>query len=182
VPDGAVTREREAVTRLIARVVALYGIETRLEVSTGPLEGLAPADLVVSRDGASWPSDVGRHLRSLATLARKVLLVVVSNPERLGSERQGRSSRETLSLAPVLWELGRVREHEYLVIPRALEMLNRLTDDAASSAVLRGPLGAMVRRTAMLHAFVVDLAPRTPQARRRLRAVEEEARKGARDV
>jgi hypothetical protein len=109
-------------------------------------------------------------------------LVVVSNPERLGSERQGRSSRETLSLAPVLWELGRVREHEYLVIPRALEMLNRLTDDAASSAVLRGPLGAMVRRTAMLHAFVVDLAPRTPQARRRLRAVEEEARKGARDV
>jgi hypothetical protein len=165
------------VTRLIERVADAYGVETKLEVQAGALEGLASADLVVSFDAASWTLDIARHLRFLATLARKVLVIVVRNPERLGSARQGRPSRETLALAPVLWELGRVREHEYLVVPRAVAMLNRLSGDTASSAALRGPLGAMVRRTARLHAFVVDMAPRTPQARRRLLAAQEGARK-----
>jgi hypothetical protein len=176
------TREREAVARLVERVTATYGIETRLEIHEDALDVLTPADLVVSFGSLSRAVDWDGHLRSLASLARKLLVVVVPNPERIGSPRWGRGSRETLSLARVLWDVGRVREHEYLVVPAVFATMARLPGDSASSVVLRGPLGAMVRRVARLHAFVVDTVPRTPQARRRLRTVEEAGGKRALDV
>ena len=58
----------------------------------------------------------------------------------------------TEALAPVLWEIGRVREHMFLEVP---------------PLGLRAP--RLVRRVAPQHAFVIDVTPRTPQARRRLR-------------
>jgi hypothetical protein len=55
----------------------------------------------------------------------------------LGLPGEAPSWGATSALAPVLWEIGRVREHE------------PIQGDG--------------------HAFVVDVTPRTPQARRRLR-------------
>jgi hypothetical protein len=167
------TKTREAVTWLVERIATAYAVETRLEIKKGALDGLTPSDLVVSFDASSQAVNPERHLRSLAGLARKVLVVIVPNPERIGSPRTGRGSGETLSLASVLWDVGRVREHEYLVVPRVVASIARLRGNSVSSTALRGPLGALVRRAANLHAFVVDTAPRTPQARRRLRTAEE---------
>jgi len=124
-------------------------------------------------NGAGWEGT----LRAFARQADKLVVVVVGNPDRIGAPPGERVNGGTLSLAPLLWEVGRVREHEYLCIPRIVSILGRLRSDSVSSVALHGPLGAAVRRSARLHAFVVDVAPRTPQARRRLRTVEEAARK-----
>lgn len=171
--DDAKTREREAITRVVERVATAYGTETRLEIHEGALDGLTPADLVVSLDASPQAGNLDRRLRSLAALARKVLVLIVPNPERIRWRPAERGNHGTIALARVLWEVGRVREHDYLDIPRAVAALARLPGDAVSAGALRGPIGAVVRRAARLHAFVVDTAPRTPQARRRLRTAEE---------
>jgi hypothetical protein len=99
-------------------------------------------------------------LREAASFAKKLLIAVVSNPrpwEGLlhagGGRRADSDPRRTAVLAPVLWELGRVRAHDYLAVPAWFE---------------RMPAEGLVARVARLHAFVVDTAPRTPQGRRRL--------------
>src|SRR5580700_9006275 len=86
---GRGTVEREAVARLVERVTAAHGIETRLDIHDGPLDALTPSDLVVSFDAPSRVVDWVHRSRSLARLARKILIVIVSNPERLGSPRKG---------------------------------------------------------------------------------------------
>jgi len=174
-------RDLEAVRRLVDRVARANGVGTRVEIHEGTVDRPAAADMVVSFDlsaGPGWE----RRLGALAALARKVLVVVVPNPERVGASRAAGERWETLAIAPVLWELGRVREHEYLAIPRAVAAIARLRGGTASSADLRGATGAIVRRAARLHAFVVDTTPRTPQARRRLRTAEEGGSKKAPDV
>jgi len=158
--------------RFVQSVAAAYGAATVLADATlaggpaGPAEvrvespdalaaGVERVDLVVSFDaparGAGWEP----YLVALANRAQKVLLVFVGNAERPG----GGTSPHTTALARVLWQVGRVREHAYLGLPRLV----------AASEVVQAPAGVLVRRTARLHAFVVDTAPRTPQARRRLR-------------
>jgi hypothetical protein len=135
-----------------------YGAESVLHVA-GPGEALEPADLVVAHDSLAAVPDWRAYLRQLAALATKVLVVVVPNPQSVGTAAArilGRgvevSLGRTASLAPVLWELGRVREHTYFDVPAGLGRMPR----------------AVVVRAARLHAFVVDVRPRTPQARRRL--------------
>jgi hypothetical protein len=122
--------------------------------------GTDPADLVVSFDAPSRTARWHEYALSLAGLARKVLVVLVTNPERTWSRRAG--DRAVVELAGVLWRAGRVRERTYLGLP---SLLSSREYDARSF-----PAPFVVRRTARVQAFVVDTAPRTPQARLRLRA------------
>jgi hypothetical protein len=150
----------------IARWTAEYGITSSLEIAdVGPdrLRELEPADLVVVR-GLPRAEDWRGNLRTLARLARKLLVVVTSNPDSplvatsrlLGLGPQKTDVGHTEVLAPVLWEIGRVRDHVYLDAPGWTEGAPRLG-----------------RRLARLHAFAVDVRPRTRQARRRLAQARE---------
>jgi len=146
----------------IARWTAEYGITSSLEIAdVGPerLRELEPADLVVVRQGRAPGGDWRADLQTYGRLARKLLVLVTSNPDSpvvaasrlLGLGRSGAGVDRTDVLAPVLWEIGRVRDHVYLDAPGWTGATPRLG-----------------RRLARLHAFAVDVRPRTPQARRRL--------------
>lgn len=170
-------REEEAVRRFVQSVAAAYGAatvladapragdaagatEVRVVLPDALAAGVDRVDLLVSWDAparAAGAAGWEEYLAALARRAQKALLVLARNAERPG---QG-SSPDTTALARVLWQVGRVRQHAYLGLPRLV----------ASSDVVEAPAGALVRRVARIHAFVVDTAPRTPQARRRLRTV-----------
>jgi hypothetical protein len=144
-------------------------------------EELPSSDLVITYDALAVVADWREYLRALARLAGKVLVVVVRNPQylsvtlpvvtlraatRLGWEHafQGSEAWQTEALAPVLWSLGRVRDHVYLKGEGwASELLSAL--------LRRSPFEApewLRSRASAMHAFVVDMRPRTPQARRHL--------------
>jgi hypothetical protein len=149
----------------LARWKTEYGVTSALEVadpSPGRVAALEPSDLVIVRSGRALAGSWRDELRTLGRLARKLLVVVTSNPDRAGFRAgqalglgppDGEMARTEL-IAPVLWELGRVRDHVYLDSPRWADATSRLG-----------------RRLARLHAFAVDMRPRTPQARRRLTQV-----------
>ncbi len=114
--------------------------------------GLADAhvDLVVVHGIAAPPHEWRAWISSLATKATKLVVVGAPDPDlargatvaRLVGRALGRgpvrgSWGATCARAPVLWDIGRVREHE--------------------------------RTGGGSHAFVIDVTPRTPQARRKLR-------------
>ncbi len=187
-------------------------VEVRV-MGPGGLAELPVSDLVLVYQGALPVEDGHAYLRAMARHARTILVVVTRNPEhwRLASRDALRGLRAsdattTKALAPVLWELGRVRDHVYFdapcwpAWPPARDSASWLggstrhvygaerwpyfggagwTDELEPALVRRpsferaGP--RVLRRTAYLHAFVVDLRPRTPQARRKL----ELARAGA---
>ena len=163
----------DEVRRFVARAVEAYaassvlsdveyggGPEVRL-LASGTVDGdVPPADLVVSFDPPSRMGRCDERLLRLGKLARKVLVVLVPNPERPWPLRPGRRS-STTELAGVLWKVGRVRERAYLGVPRSVA-----GPDVEPSVA---HAGFLVRHTARLQAFVVDTRPRTPQARRRLR-------------
>jgi hypothetical protein len=128
-----------------------YGVGSVLHV-TGPHEPLEPADLVMVHDALAQAGDWRAYLRKLAGLARKVLVLLAPNPQSVLGWGREASLGSTTTLAPVLWELGRVREHTYVDVPWGLD---------------RAPASVLVR-AARSHAFVVDVRPRTRQARRRM--------------
>jgi hypothetical protein len=116
-----------------------------------PDASLGPCDVVVSHapphaDEATWAAE----LRAAAALATKILVVFAPNPRRLLGHGVA-----TTEIAPVLWELGRVREHLFLDAPPALETALDMAPEK------------LRERLARSHAFVVDRTPRTPQERRR---------------
>jgi hypothetical protein len=165
----------EHVEPFVSRVAGDYRATTALsDIALGGVLGVRvaaidtrspetePADLVVSLGAASGAIGWEEHLVSLGRLARKALVVVVPNPERLGLRHGARGPRVT-DLARVLWRIGRVRERAYLDVPRLVA--------AGHRGAMHVPVGPLVRRTAGMQAFVVDTAPRTPQARLRLRTV-----------
>jgi len=154
--------------------VAKYGVETVLERVVGhgpsacdplatrgkrvvvarddrPLE-TAMFDLVVVHgdeepDAGEWRA----RLVGLAKRASKLFVVETRNPRPpsriarlIGASNGAAPWGSTAALAPVLWDIGRVREHVFL--------------GAASDA-----------RSAPRHAFAIDVTPRTPQARRKVR-------------
>ncbi len=127
---------------------------------------LPQADMVISFDAPPSVRAWQEYVAALARAARKVLIVVVRNPDRVlsGASHPGRQTR---GLARVLWSVGRVRQHVYLDVPSWVTALQRVRGHRFEE-VIDSPVGAAVRLTAPLHAFVVDTAPRTPQARRRL--------------
>ena len=135
-----------------------YDVESVLHV-TAPGDALEPADLVMVHDALDRAPDWRAYLKQLAGTARKVLVLLAPNPDRIDSRlahlfgagrRTARGS--TTALASVLWELGRVREHAYLDVPWGLD----------------GAPASLVMRVARFHALVLDVRPRTRQARRRL--------------
>ena len=145
----------DALATHVARWKGEFGATSVLEiseVSPGRLRELEPADLVVVRHdlwrAGEWPGD----LRAVGRLARTVLVVVTLNPAFVAG-RLVRHERVpgTEVLAPLLWDLGRVRDHVYLDAPAWAQAMPRL-----------------LVRLARRHAFAVDMRPRTPQARRRL--------------
>lgn len=155
-------RERAAVVRLVDRVAHGCGAATTWYEPPLGGGGEAPqhADVVVSCAGGQ------SHVTDLASRAAKALIIVRPNPDRVGAGAKGAGF---LELTRLLWEVGRVREHAYLVFPRAVEAMAAAKGQVVGPDVAHAPVGTLVRRTAHLHAFVVDTAPRTPQARRRLR-------------
>jgi hypothetical protein len=124
---------------------------------------LPKCDLVVVH-GEALAGDWRGSLLALGKLAVKLVVVGVENPGAWQAEARSLFARvaggmnggsgwgRTEALAPVLWEIGRVREHAFLDVPRLATRVPRLA-----------------RRVAPLHAFVIDVTPRSPQARRRLR-------------
>gem|GEM_PF-1605766 len=207
----------------------------------GDVASLPRSDMVVCYHAFDFVTDWRAYLRTVASLARKVLVVTVCNPDNWGvamirglAKLRGAGGVEapeawrTDVLAPELWSVGRVKEHTYFDCPwwpdlqvspgqsltdRIKKMVGvrgkksefRFTDthedsvvatkyvyggdrwpyfggpgwvddllpgllkhpcfDGAKSKVLRA-------RSAHLHAFVVDMRPRTPRERRRLATLE----------
>lgn len=157
------------------RVRAVYGLKADVRIAGNDDVILPKSDLVLIHGGAlggDWRSG----LTSLAKHATKLVIVVVENPrawqaqshalfERLtgGKHANGTNGNggwgKTADLAPVLWELGRVREHLFLDVPPF----------ASTTALAPRLASRLAPRLAPRHAFVVDVTPRSPQARRRLR-------------
>ncbi len=119
-----------------------YGIESVLHLSR-PDDTGDPADLVMVHPARVASPDWRASFVRAASLATKLLVVLAPNGPR---------AVRTAVLAPALWAIGRVREHTYVDVPFGLE---------------RAPAW-LVRRLARSHVFVVDVRPRTRQARRRL--------------
>lgn len=171
-PEG-----RRAIDDYLVGLVALFGAESILEVVAGQPSAspLAGADLVVCRDVR--PRSTSRHdLERLAASARKVLVVFTGNGERVGAPS---SAFRTCDIAPLLWAVGRVRDHAYFGLPAPVAALVRWRRGGDLPGVLHAPVPTVVSRSAQLHAFVVDTTPRTPQARRRLRTMAEAREAGS---
>jgi hypothetical protein len=125
----------------------LAGLVGRGVVRVSRDEAGQGTDLVVAHAPVGRGEDeLARSIRAAAQSATKVLVVFAPNPRRLLG-----GGVATDRIAPVLWEIGRVREHVYLGCPAALEHAPERVRE----------------RVARTHAFVVDLSPRTPQERRR---------------
>jgi hypothetical protein len=200
------------------------------------LDALPTADIVLSYHALSFVPDPAAYLKALARKARKALVVTVCNPDTWGvrvirgfSKLRGMTGVDapaiwrTETLAPLLWELGVVKEHEYFDCPwwpdlqvspgqslqdRLKQMLPwrrrenlefTATDGELSKTHVYGAgrwpyfggggwheelLPALLKHpafdggprkvrewTSHLHGFVVDVRPRTPQAKRRIRLV-----------
>ena len=219
-------------------IYAKYGAnnaDVRIVADPMALAKQSPADLVVAYHALPFVDDWRAYLKLLAKLARKVLIVPICNPDNwgfdairlLGKLRGVRGLQppdvwHTKTLAPALWELGRVREHVYFDCPwwpdvpvsagqsvsdRLKQLVSQLKNkddvkagggpdaklaerfvydvnkwpyfggpgwvDELFPALIKHPCfdGStmkMLPRFAHLHAFVVDMRPRTPQERRRL--------------
>jgi hypothetical protein len=226
---SAVTNDDAAqvAKNVYARAAPSGSVDIRVVPETTDLSHfLPPSDLVVTCDALALVHDWKTYLQSLRQLTNKVLVVVVRNPQFLGVMSGGTSSYSTdratggiETLAPVLWELGRVREHQYV----AASPLSELVSAPIRTLVARGrsvlasnwnahaatktenvQLGTysygperwpyfgsetwteelrpvLLQRAraergnpryrrwlARMHAFVVDVRPRTPQAKRKL--------------
>jgi len=202
-----------------------YGVESALE---GPVDGVAGVRGVhcagLAREGVRVVSAVPSA--ESADVARGVYADVAPTDafdvRVVGDEDMTHDlpPSDLSTLAPALWELGRVREHVYfdapwwpdLPVAPGQSLAHRLKQlvvgsggarfaapergailsskyvygpgrwpyfggpawlDELEPALLRHPAfegssPALVRRAAHLHAFVVDMRPRSPQARRRL--------------
>ncbi len=85
---------------------------------------LPAADLVLVYHALPFVEDWEDYLRTLGKLARKVLVVATCNPDNWGFMAVSLMGRvkapdvwRTETLAPVLWELGHVRDHVYFDAP-----------------------------------------------------------------
>ncbi len=205
-------------------------VDVRVVADETSVRDLPPSDMVLVYHALPFVDDWRSYLATLGKLARKVLVVATCNPDNWGftavrwmGRVQAPTVWQTATLAPALWELGRVREHVYfdapwwpdLPVAPGQSLTNRLKQlfvgkegarfaaperdmvlatkyvygperwpyfggpgwlDELQPALLRHPAfegtsERVARRMAHLHAFVVDMRPRTPQARRRLTQV-----------
>lgn len=121
--------------------------------SAAPLRDLPRADMVLSYHALELVEDWREYLAALSAVARKVLVVAVRNPRNWGVVLE-RGVRELPGLerfqppetwymdtvAPVLWELGRVREHVYFDSPWWPDLqLGQVVGKARALLPSRGP-------------------------------------------
>jgi hypothetical protein len=229
---AAVTSEdAAAVARgVYARTAARASVDVRVITDEANVRDLPSSDMVLLYHGLPFADGWQSYLISLAKLARPVCVVATCTPDNWGFAAVSLIGRvqapdvwRTETLAPVLWELGRVREHVYfdapwwpdLPVAPGQSLANRLKQlfigsggarfapperdavlspkyvygperwpyfggpgwlDDLEPALLRHPAfegstRKVVQRAAHLHAFVVDMRPRTPQAKRRINLV-----------
>jgi hypothetical protein len=224
----AVTTEASAkVARAVYEQAAPGSTVDVRVVEPSRVADLPASDLVVTYHALPQVTDWRPYLQAIGGLARKVLVVAICNPHNWGRTAMRVLGGEpppdvwsTETLAPALWELGRVRDHVYFDAPwwpdlpvspgqSLLDRVRKIITRGARAhsagperdvvraskhvygpgrwpyfggtgwteelepALSRHPAfdGAprrIVQRMAHLHAFVVDVRPRTPQARRRL--------------
>ncbi len=159
-------------TARLPSTVAVVGDGFELSSALAPLEArgvtvaLEPAtrlgdrvdvmvDILSPAPGEDWQEE----LRTLGRMAARALIVAVPNPAQVPARARRWASRDpggaaagdTLALAPILWAVGRVKEHVFLGAPTWAATIRRI-EEALSP----------------VHAFVVDTTPRTRQAKRRL--------------
>lgn len=126
---SAVSSESQAeITRAVyARAEAPVTVRVVRDPEDSSLE---PADLVIAYHALSFVPDWRAYVRKMAKLARKLLVITVCNPDNWGvsvmqmvARARGMRGFEapeswhTETLSPVLWEVGRVREHVYFDCP-----------------------------------------------------------------
>jgi hypothetical protein len=226
------TEEKAAVARRIYAASAPAGAAEVRVVSVSGIEALPQADLVLAYHAVPDVPDWRGYIHALAAKARKALVVTVCNPDNWGvailrsvakvrraSGMEPPSTWYTSTLAPALWEVGRVKHHVYFDCPwwpdlqvspgqtlfdrarklwssKQLDFTSKGAGDELAERFVYGPerwpyfggpgwtdelLPALLRhpcfdgasdrvakRAAHLHAFVVDMRPRTPRERRRL--------------
>lgn len=197
---------------------------------------LPKSDMVLTYHALSFVDDWRKYLETLASLAKKALVVAVRNPDNWGVSVEQAIARvrgiggfdtpecwRTDVLAPELWKYGRVRDHAYFdcpwwpdlhvkagqslgdrirvmfrgksapaaVDPADTNLAQRFVYDGKRwpyfggegwvdelhPGLLKHPTfeassEKVRRRTSHLHAFVVDLRPRTPRQRRHLAQVD----------
>lgn len=234
---STVTSEEQG--RVVREIYAGAGATADVRVvDPGDVANALPkADMVLTYHALSMVPDWRRYLQAVAGRATKGLVVAVCNPQnwgvslvRLLGRLQGKGdvappeAWHKEALAPELWKLGRVREHEYFDCPwwpdlhvspgqkltdRAkglvnksdqvafglqrtdVKMADRFVYDGARWPYFGGPgwqeelMPALLKHpsfegskaklkayTGHLHAFLVDVAPRTRQAKLRLKQVE----------
>jgi hypothetical protein len=121
---AAVADERSA--EIARAVYAKCAPASAVEVRVGGaarIDELPPSDLVLAYHAVSFVADWRTHLRALAKLAKKLLVVTVCNPDNWGvvairmRGMKPPACWRTDVLAPELWQLGRVREHVYFDAP-----------------------------------------------------------------
>lgn len=160
--DDGSARERVAFDECLKRWVVRYGVESVRATASPVKDGDAKADLVVVRRGFENTPGWRAYLRALAMVTGKILIVAIPNGghwrARVGHSFRSHAAHDPCTvetLAPVLWEIGRVRERVFYDAPR---WSRKLEKD-------KGRLGPLL---AHRQAFVVDVSPRSPQAKRRL--------------
>ena len=208
-------------------------VDVRVVQDLADIEALPPSDMVVVYHAFSHVRDWRNHVNRMAAKAKKALVVAVCNPQNWGRDAVrllamlrgvgGASPPDewyTPVLAPVLWQVGQVKEHAYFDCPwwpdlpvspgqslkdRLLKLLTTKKSELTFTAPKDGgalaqkfvfgadrwpyfggsgwadELGPAMKkhpsfetarpsirvRAAHLHGFLVDVTPRTPQARRR---------------
>jgi hypothetical protein len=120
---AAVPDERSAEIARAVYARSAPGASVEVRVAPSRIDELPPSDLVLAYHALSFVGDWRAHLRSLAKLARKALIVTVCNPDNWGVvaiRMRGMKPPDcwrTDVLAPELWQLGRVRDHVYFDAP-----------------------------------------------------------------
>jgi hypothetical protein len=223
-------RARAIAQGVYERVAPQAGVDVRVVSDEARVGELPGSDLVLVYHALPFVDDWKRYLQTMGKLAKKVLVVATCNPHNWGFTAvswiggvKAPDVWRTETLAPELWNLGRVRDHVYfdapwwpdLPVAPGQSLANRLKQmfigkegarfaaperdavlaakyvygpdrwpyfggpgwlDELQPALLRHPAfegtkESVARRMAHLHAFVVDMRPRSPQARRRLTQV-----------
>lgn len=245
VTSVVVSEKQAEITRAIyERAGAAKFVDVRVVApdDQAAIDALPKADLVLAYHTLSFVPDWRAYLARVAKQANKGFIVSVCNPDNWGvaiirnvGRLRGIGGLEppeywrTDVLAPELWKLGRVKEHEFFDCPwwpdlqvspgqslldRAKKLVTmrkkgvQFTADGTDSqlaqrfvygaerwpyfgddegwkdelepALRRHPSFERTRAARVkalaghLHAFLVDVRPRTPQERRRLRVTHEE--------